>query len=130
MNMESEFRAKFGGFWNSLIILMVIIICLRFSSIAFADEGLGARLLCSLHLFLGSLGAGIVLGILRIFLSFSNDTYTRAPASANFTTGIRYGLVAGGLLILLVGMMQLENFLGPFQPVIDALFGKLYALFE
>ncbi len=130
MNMESEFRAKFGGIWNSLIILLVIIICLRFSSIAFADDSLGERLFCSLHLFLGCLGAGIVLGLLRIFLSLSNDTYTRAPASANFTTGIRYGLVAGGLLILLVGTMQLEGFLGVFQPIIDAIFGKLYALFE
>lgn len=130
MNMETEFRAKFGGFWNSLIILLVIIICLRFSSIALADAELGERLMCSLHLFMASLAAGIVLGVLRIFLSFSNDTYTRAPASANFTTGIRYGLVAGGMLILLVGMMQLENFLGPFQPIMDALFGKLYALFE
>jgi len=130
MNMESEFKAKFGGIWNSLIILLVIIICLRFSSIELADEGLGERLKCSLHLFLSCLGAGIVLGILRIFLSFSNDTYTRAPASANFTSGIRFGLVAGGLLILLVGMMQLENFLGPFQPIVDALFGKLYAIFE
>ena len=130
MNMETEFRAKFGGFWNSLIILLVIIICLRFSNIALADAELGERLMCSLHLFLASLAAGIVLGVLRIFLSFSNDTYTRAPASVNFTTGIRYGLVAGGMLILLVGMMQLENFLGPFQPIMDALFGKLYALFE
>ena len=130
MNMETEFKAKFGGIWNSLIILIVIIICLRFSSIALASEELGDRLLCSLHLFLGCLGAGFVLGILRIFLSFSNDTYTRAPASANFTTGIRYGLVAGGTIILLIGMMQLENFLGPFQPIVDALFGKLYALFE
>lgn len=130
MNMESEFKAKFGGIWNSLILLLVIIICLRFSSIELAEEGLGERLLCSLHLFLGSLAAGVLLGIFRIFLSFSNDTYTRAPASANFTSGIRFGLVAGGLLILLVGMMQLENFLGPFQPIVDALFGKLYALFE
>jgi len=130
MSMESEFKAKFGGFWNSLVILLVIIICLRFSSIELAEEDLGERLLCSLHLFLMSIGAGIVLGIFRIFLSFSNETYTRAPASANFTSGIRFGIVAGGTLILIVGMLQLENFLGPLQPVVDALFGKLYALFE
>ena len=128
MSMESEFKAKFGGFWNSLVILLVIIICLRFSSIELAGEDLGTRLSCSLHLFLSCIGAGVVLGILRIFLSFSNDTYTRAPASANFTTGVRFGIVAGGTLILIVGM--LENFLGPLQPIVDALFGKLYALFE
>lgn len=130
MSMESEFKAKFGGFWNSLVILLVIIITLRFSSIELVEEDLGTRLMCSLKLFLACIGAGIVLGILRIFLSFSNDTYTRAPAAANFTTGIRFGIVAGGALILIVGMLQLENFLGPLQPVVDALFGKLYALFE
>ncbi|MCB1986607.1 MAG: hypothetical protein H6936_09360 [Burkholderiales bacterium] len=130
MSMESEFKAKFGGFWNSLVILLVIIICLRFSSIELAEEDLGTRLACSLQLFLACIGAGIVLGILRIFLSFSNDTYTRAPASANFTSGIRFGIVAGGALIMIIGMLQLENFLGPLQPVVDALFGKLYALFE
>ena len=87
MSMESEFKAKFGGFWNSLVILLVIIICLRFSSIELAGEDLGTRLSCSLHLFLSCIGAGVVLGILRIFLSFSNDTYTRAPASANVAVG-------------------------------------------
>lgn len=71
MSMESEFKAKFGGFWNSLVILLVIIICLRFSSIELAEEDLGTRLACSLQLFLACIGAGIVLGILRIFLSFS-----------------------------------------------------------
>ena len=55
MNMETEFKAKFGGIWNSLIILLVIIICLRFSSIELADEDLGTRLKCSLHLFLSPL---------------------------------------------------------------------------
>lgn len=30
MSMESEIRMRFGGFWNSLILLFVIIICLRF----------------------------------------------------------------------------------------------------
>lgn len=130
MSLESEVKAKFGGIWNSLVILLVIIICLRFSSIELAEEDLGTRLSCSLQLFLSTIGIGIVLGILRIFLSFSNDTYTRAPASANFTSGIRYGIVAGGTLILIIGMVQLDNFLGPLQPVVDALFGMLYSLFE
>jgi len=103
---------------------------LRFSSIELAEEDLGTRLFCSLQLFLSTIGIGIVLGILRIFLSFSNDTYTRAPASANFTSGIRYEIVAGGALILIIGMLQLDNFLGPLQPIVDALFGMLYSLFE
>lgn len=130
MSMESEIKERFGGFWNSLVLLLVIIICLRFTSIGLAEESLMTRVHCAFHLFLGCLAAGIVLGILRIFLSFSNKTYTRAPASANFVTGVKYGIVAGGILILIVGMIQLDNFLGPFQPLVDAVFGKLYAVVE
>lgn len=129
MSMESEVRTRFGGFWNSLILLLVIIICLRFSSLEFADENLTKRILCAFHLFLGCIAAGFLLGIFRIFLAFSNQTYTRAPASANFTSGLKYGIVAGGLLILIVGMLQLDNFLGVFQPIVTGLVTKLIAVF-
>lgn len=33
MSMESEMRANFGGFWNSLILLFVVIVCMRFASL-------------------------------------------------------------------------------------------------
>ncbi|MBX3616763.1 hypothetical protein [Nitrosomonas sp.] len=129
MSMESEVRMRFGGFWNSLILLIVIIICLRFSSLEFADESLTKRIFCALHLFLGCIAAGFLLGIFKIFLAFSNQTYTRAPASANFVLGLKYGIVAGGTLILIVGMLQLDNFLGVFQPIITSLIAKLTAIF-
>ncbi|QOJ23747.1 MAG: hypothetical protein HRU78_08850 [Gammaproteobacteria bacterium] len=129
MSMESEFRMRFGGFWNSLILLFVIIVCLRFSSLEFADENLTKRVFCALHLFLGCIATGVLLGILRIFLAFSNQTYTRAPASANFARGLKYGIVAGGLMILIVGTLQLNNFLGVFQPMVNGLLTKLTAIF-
>ena len=88
MSMESEIKAKFGGFWNSIVLLLVIVICLRFSSLELAAENLVERVHCALHLFLGCVAAGVLLGILRIFLAFSNQTYTRAPASANFAQGL------------------------------------------
>lgn len=53
MNFETEMRARFGGFWNSLLLLLIIIIFLRFSAIELATEGLGAKLSLSLKLFLG-----------------------------------------------------------------------------
>lgn len=129
MSMESEMRMRFGGFWNSLILLLVIIICLRFSSLEFADESLTKRIFCALHLFLGCIAAGFLLGIFKIFLAFSNQTYTRAPTSANFVLGLKYGIVAGGTLILIVGMLQLDNFLGVFQPIVTGLIAKLTAIF-
>ncbi len=129
MSMESEMRMRFGGFWNSLILLIVIIICLRFSSLEFADEGLTKRIFSALHLFLGCVAAGFLLGIFKIFLAFSNQTYTRAPASANFALGLKYGIVAGGMLILIVGVLQLDNFLGVFQPIVTGLIAKLTAFF-
>ncbi|MBP6366908.1 MAG: hypothetical protein KBA82_07470 [Nitrosomonas sp.] len=129
MSMESEIKAKFGGFWNSIVLLLVIVICLRFSSLELAAENLVERVHCALHLFLGCVAAGVLLGILRIFLAFSNQTYTRAPASANFTQGLKYGIVGGGLLILIVGVLQLNNFLGVFQPILTGLLAKLTAVF-
>jgi hypothetical protein len=129
MSMESEIRARFGGFWNSLILLFVIVICLRFSSLELAEENLAERIFCALHLFLGCIAAGVLLGILRIFLSFSNQTYTRAPASANFVSGLKYGIVGGGLLILMIGILQLNNFLGVFQPMLNGLLAKITAIF-
>ncbi len=129
MSMESEIKAKFGGFWNSIVLLLVIVICLRFSSLELAAENLVERVHCALHLFLGCVAAGVLLGILRIFLAFSNQTYTRAPASANFTQGLKYGIVGGGLLILIVGVLQLNNFLGVFQPILTGLLAKLTAIF-
>ncbi|HQV88752.1 MAG TPA: hypothetical protein PKY67_05840 [Nitrosomonas sp.] len=129
MSMESEIKAKFGGFWNSIVLLLVIVICLRFSSLELAAENLVERVHCALHLFLGCVAAGVLLGILRIFLAFSNQTYTRAPASANFAQGLKYGIVGGGLLILIVGVLQLNNFLGVFQPILTGLLAKLTAVF-
>lgn len=129
MSMESEIRARFGGFWNSLILLFVIVICLRFSSLELATESLAERIHCAIHLFLGCVAAGVILGILKIFLAFSNDTYTRAPASANFARGLKYGIVGGGLLILMVGILQLNNFLGVFQPMLNGILAKLTAIF-
>ena len=129
MSMESEIKAKFGGFWNSIVLLLVIVICLRFSSLELAAENLVERVHCALHLFLGCVAAGVLLGILRIFLAFSNQTYTRAPASANFTQGLKYGIVGGGLLILIVGVLQLNHFLGVFQPILTGLLAKLTAVF-
>ena len=129
MSMESEIKAKFGGFWNSIVLLLVIVICLRFSSLELAAENLVERVHCALHLFLGCVSAGVLLGILRIFLAFSNQTYTRAPASANFAQGLKYGIVGGGLLILIVGVLQLNNFLGVFQPILTGLLAKLTAVF-
>ncbi len=129
MSMESEIKTRFGGFWNTLILLIVIAICLRFASLEWAAESLSQRVHGAVHLFLGCFAAGMLLGILRIFLSFSNQTYTRAPASANFASGLKYGIVGGGLMILLVGLLQLSNFLGVFQPILTGILAKLTGIF-
>jgi len=130
MSLESEIKGRFGGIFNTLLLLLLIIIVLRFSSIEMADKPLDERLLCSLHLILGCFAAGFVLGILRMFLALTNSTHTRAPASANFASGMKYGVIGGGLLILIIGIVQLENFLGPLQPVIDATIAFINGLFS
>lgn len=67
MSMESEMRAKFGGLWNSFLLLFVVIVCMRFSGLEQAGESLSEKILCGIHLFLGCIAAGILFGILRIF---------------------------------------------------------------
>jgi len=129
MNLESEMKIKFGGIWNSILLLFVVIISLRFSSIAMVEDDLIERVYCSIHLLLGCLAAGLIMGLLRMFLAMTNNTHTRTPASANFASGMKYGVLAGGFLILVVGMVMLDDFLGPFQPILDAIFAKLSSIF-
>ncbi|SDY45491.1 hypothetical protein [Nitrosomonas sp. Nm33] len=128
MNFESEMKARFGGFWNSLVLLLVVIICLRFSAIEWASEDLGTKLYHSFKLFFWCALFGVLLAILKIIFSISNPPYLRLPASANFAWGLKRGITIGGFLILLVGILQLDNFMGVFQPFIDKLLQKLLGL--
>lgn len=125
MSFESEMKARFSGFWNSLVLLLIIIICLRFSVIEWAAEDLGTRLFHSFKLFFWCVLFGVVLAIMKIMFSFSNPPYSRLPASANFVWGLKRGITIGGLIILIVGILHLDNFMGVFQPFIDKCLEKL-----
>lgn len=128
MSLESEIKAKLGGFWNSFLLLLIVIICLRFSSIELADGGLAERVTCAFYLFASCIGAGVFAGMIKLLLSFSTEPYARAPKSTSFALGMKYGIVAAGMLVFIVGFVQLENFLGPFQVIVDSLYGKLPGL--
>ena len=128
MSFESEMKARFGGFWNSLVLLLVVIICLRFSIIEWASEDLGTRLFHSFKLFFWCVLFGVLLAILKIIFSVSNPPYAKLPASANFVWGLKRGITIGGLLIFIVGVLHLENFLGVFQPFLDKLLENLLGL--
>ncbi len=122
MSLEREIKARFGGIWNTIVILFVVIVCLRFSSIELAEENLHERISYSLCLLLTALGVGFALGILKIILSYSNEPHSRLSSAANFASGLKYGFVAVGIFLFIVGVMQLENFLGPLQTFLDSLF--------
>lgn len=128
MSFESEIKAKFGGFWNSVLLLFVVIVCLRFSSIELLEEDLSTRVLYSLYLFLGCLGGGALIALLKVIFSFSNQPYLRPPVAVSVATGLKYGIIAAGLLVFIVGVIQLDNFMGLFQPLINAFFEKLSQL--
>lgn len=129
MSFENEMRARFGGFWNSLVLLIVVIICLRFAVIEWASEELGTRLWHSFKLFLWCVLFGIFLAIMKILFSQSNPPYQKPPASVNFVWGLKRGITMGGFLILIVGILHLDNFLGVFQPLLDKLFERLLGIF-
>lgn len=130
MSLESEIKAKLGGYWNSFLLLLIVIVCLRFSSIELAAEGLATRVTCAFYLFLSCLGVGVLTGFIKILLSLSTEPYARAPRSTSFVLGLKYGIVASGVLVFIVGFVQLDNFLGPFQVLVDQLYGKLPSLFS
>jgi hypothetical protein len=123
MSLENEIKARFGGIWNSIVVIFVVIVCLRFSSLAVVEDDLGERISYALCLFFIALGVGFALGILKIFFSYSNEPHSRLSGAANFASGLKYGFVAVGVLIFIVGVMQLENFLGPLQSFLGGLFG-------
>lgn len=129
MGFENEMRKRFGGFWNSLVLLLVVIICLRFSVIEWASEDLGTRLSQSFKLFFWSVLFGVLLAITKIITSYSNPLYLRPPASANFVWGLKRGITTGGFLILIVGILHLDNFLGVFQPFLDKGLERLLGIF-
>ncbi|MBK7352850.1 MAG: hypothetical protein IPI97_07145 [Nitrosomonas sp.] len=129
MNFETEMRARFGGFWNSLLLLLIIIIFLRFSAIELATEGLGAKLSLSLKLFFGFALFGVVLALFKMLFSSSNPPYYRLPASVNIAWGLKRGLVIGGILILIIGILHHDNFLGVLQPLLEKLVGKIIGIF-
>jgi uncharacterized membrane protein len=80
------------------------------------------RISDSLCLFLTALGVGFALGILKIILTYSNESHFRLSSAANFASGLKYGFVAVGIFLFIVDVMQLENFLGPLQTFLDSLF--------
>lgn len=123
MSLENEIKARFGGIWNSIVVLFVVIVCLRFSSLAVVEDDLGERISYALCLIFIALGVGFALGILKIIFSYSNEPHSRLSGAANFASGLKYGFVAVGILIFIVGIMQLENFLGPLQTFLGTLFG-------
>lgn len=128
MSLEKEIKERFGGIWNSIVILFFVIVFLRFSSIELAEENLNERISYSLCLFFTALGVGFVVGILKMIFANFNEPHSRFSKATNFAAGLKYGFVAVGLLIFIVGVMQLDNFLGPLQPLLDAIFGKLNGL--
>lgn len=129
MSFENEMRERFGGFWNSLVLLIVVIICLRFAVIEWASEELGTRLWHSFKLFSWCVLFGVFLAIMKIIFSQSNPPYQKLPASVNFAWGLKRGITMGGFLILIVGILHLDNFLGVFQPLLDKLLERLLGIF-
>lgn len=127
MSLENELKIRFGGFWNSLVILLVLIICLRFSSIQLTGEPLWSSIACSFYLFLVCIGVGFITAILKVILGYFNDTASRLTKAANFTLGLKYGFVSAGMLVFIVGVFHLDDFIGPFQLIVDAVFANFLA---
>ena len=79
MSMESEMRAKFGGLWNSFLLLFVVIVCMRFSGLEQAGESLSEKILCGIHLFFRMYCSRDIVGHFENFFGFlKRHLYARA----------------------------------------------------
>ena len=125
MSFEEELRRRFGGFWNTIFLIVVVVVCLRFAGAEWAGAPLGKRLLVALCLFLGCTGLGIPFSLGRIFAARSKPISGRPTTAESIAWGLKYGVGTGTVLLVLVGALMVKDFLGPLLDLLSKLFEKL-----
>lgn len=119
MNILDEIKKRFSGFKNSLFLLLALIISLRFAGADAESQPLKGRLEYALGLILGIAILGIILGFARIIIrkiNRKNEFQTIAPG-IDFVSGFKYGVVAGTVILFLVGVLMVKDFLKPVEDI-------------
>lgn len=127
MDWTNELGKRFGGFWNALFLIVVLVICLRFAGAEWKASALGIRLLYGLYLVLGVFIAGVIFALVKVGLTkFNPSRYsTTSAVPADVAWGLKYGITAGALVVFVIGLLMVDNYLGPLKEVIDFVINKI-----
>lgn len=126
MNISREIKKRFGGGWNTILLILILMVCLRFSGAEWKEEGLDVRFLRGIYLLLAVIGLGILIAGIKLFIArLDSPSYWMNSADEVFASGLKLGILVGGIFVFFVGILLVDNFLGPFQGVIDTILEKL-----
>jgi len=124
---SSVIKSEFSGFWNLVFIIAVLVVCLRFSDAAWGSADFDLRLQGTFYLF------GLVIALSSLFAIFRLILLKLKPPQHKYghpyltaiARAFKYGFVLGGLLVTTIGVLMVDNFLNPFQDLIDRVFSIL-----
>jgi hypothetical protein len=113
MGFGEEFQQRFGGLWNTIFLILLVVVCLRFAGAEWTGAPLRTRLLVALYLFLGCVGCGIIFALSRIIVALSEPSYSRPSTPESIVWGLKYGAATGMVLLILAGILLVKDFLTP-----------------
>ena len=126
MDWVDEFKKRFGGFWNTVFLIVVLIVCLRFAGAEWKDNELQERLLYALYLVLGVISTGVIFGIGSAILKrFKRSGYSTPNAPVDFVSGLKHGTVLGAIVVFTIGLLMIDDYLGPIKEFVDVLIKKI-----
>jgi len=128
MYWNEEFRKRFGGKWNTIFLIVVLVVCFRFVGAEWKAREFELRLLYSLYLVLIVIATGGVFALLKVlFTKFNTRHYysTSSKIPADIVWGLKYGIGSGALIVFVFGLLLVDNYLGPLKEVFDLVIKKI-----
>lgn len=127
MDLAEALKRRFNGKMNGLFLVISLVVCFRFAGAEWKDEPLQFRMLFSAYLLAGVVATGIIFAIARVALTKINPPRWKSESriGEDIAWGLKFGMVLGTLFIFFGGLMLVDNYLGPFQALIDTMLEKL-----
>jgi hypothetical protein len=125
MNIAGELKKRFTGWLNSIVLMAIFCICFRFAGAEWKSLDLGTRALRGLYILLGVVGVGLLGAVLRLWIArLDSPSYWRTRADEVAVAGLKVGVLVGGAIVFLMGLLLVDEYLGPFGKLLEKLFDK------
>lgn len=118
--MASACKQRLGTVWFVAILAFFLLLSLRFAGAEWKDKGLDVRLIRAAIILGGAVGVSLVVLPFGFLASRTTNKFgsTQVHCDAAMKWFVR-AMATCTLLLFLVGLTQVENFLGPLQSVLD-----------